>query len=150
MTNGERPLAVLDTNVPVSGVLSEGGAPRRVLLLIRYGVYRTLVSQYLLDEYDDVLSRPYPSNKLAILGVDRRVLIASLFEHTEIVVPISAGTLQVRDEKDQRILETALSGNADFLVSGDKDLHALTGHPDLGSLQIVDPPTFLEYLASLA
>jgi putative PIN family toxin of toxin-antitoxin system len=102
-----------------------------------------------LDEYDDVLSRPYPANKLAILGIDRRVLIATVFEHSEIVIPASVGSLQVRDVKDQRILETAIAGSADFLVSGDKDLLALAGHPDLGTLQIVDPPMFLDYLASL-
>jgi len=46
--------------------------------------------------------------------------------------PVSTNTLQVRDEKDQHLLQTALTGNADFLVSGDKDVQALAGHLELG------------------
>ena len=52
--------------------------------------------------------------------------------------------IPVRDPKDEKILAAAIGGRAAFLVTGDKDLLVLRGHPDLGVLRIV---TAVEFLA---
>ena len=75
--------------------------------------------------------------------------LAELFDAlagATVVVPDPMLALPVRDAKDEHILATALSGNADYLVTGDKDLLVLAGDPRLGKLKIV---TVAEFLAIL-
>jgi predicted nucleic acid-binding protein len=50
------------------------------------------------------------------------------------------------DEPDNRILECALEGQADFIISGD---HHLTDLRNYQGIKIVDPATFLELIARL-
>ena len=58
------------------------------------------------------------------------------------------GTLpvQVRDPKDEHVLAAALSGKADYLVTGDEDLLHLDGDPKLGNLQIITAREFVNLL----
>ena len=46
-----------------------------------------------------------------------------------------------RDAKDDKFLEVAVNGKADYLITGDRDLLVL--HP-FREIQIVSPATFLE------
>ena len=48
-----------DTNVIVSGLNFASGNPRRLLNLARDGIIRAAVSDAILDEVDDVLSRKF-------------------------------------------------------------------------------------------
>lgn len=52
--------------------------------------------------------------------------------------------LHSRDPKDDIFLACALAGQCDYLVTGDRDLLDLQGHPGLGQLRIVTPREFLE------
>jgi predicted nucleic acid-binding protein len=65
----------------------------------------------------------------------------------EAVKARSSLPIDVRDEKDERVLEAALGGRADYLVTGDNDLLVLAGDPRLGALRIVTARAFLELLA---
>jgi len=49
---------VVDTNVLVSGLLTVGGPPARVLDFVRDGQVIPLVNNRILDEYARVLARP--------------------------------------------------------------------------------------------
>lgn len=51
-----------------------------------------------------------------------------------------------RDPKDDYLIDAALRGQADYLVTGDFDLLALADDPAI-SVQIVSPSTFLAMLA---
>ena len=55
--------------------------------------------------------------------------------------------VHVRDPKDDHLLAAALGGQADYLVTGDRDILDLRGHPGLKFIQIV---TVLEFLDALA
>jgi len=53
-----------------------------------------------------------------------------------------------RDEEDNMILECCLAANADFLITGDKDLLEIdkdTLKANLSKLKIVSPQMFLKY-----
>jgi predicted nucleic acid-binding protein len=53
------------------------------------------------------------------------------------------------DKKDDKVLQCAIAGEADYLVTGDKkDLLLLNGQPQLGNTQIVSVKNFLSILGS--
>lgn len=54
--------------------------------------------------------------------------------------------LRIRDEQDTHVLAAAISGSADYLVSGDQDLLSVAGDPRLGALKIVPPRAFLNVI----
>jgi putative PIN family toxin of toxin-antitoxin system len=79
------------------------------------------VSEPLLDDLVDVLSRPRIARKYHISAKDIADLLHILRQGSRIV-PVS-GTIRVcRDPDDDIVIETAIRGQADVIVSGDADL----------------------------
>ena len=64
------------------------------------------------------------------------------------VAPAKTEIPAVRDPDDELLLRVTVAGNADYLVTGDKDLLVLRGTDALGSLQIVTPRDFLKVLTA--
>lgn len=60
----QRPHALIDTNVWISAFISRQGAPARVLRAYITGQFQLIISQPLLDEFHDVLSRPRIQRRL--------------------------------------------------------------------------------------
>jgi predicted nucleic acid-binding protein len=76
-----------------------------------------------------------------------RGLLRRLATRADLVVPRFPVPVPVRDPSDEHILALAITGNADYLVTGDDDLLTLAGDPRLPGLQIV---TFVAFLGILA
>lgn len=63
--------------------------------------------------------------------------IASISE----LVPLTGRNFNLRDQDDNRVLETAVVGNCNYLVTGDKDLLSLKQYE---YVHIVTPTDFLD------
>ncbi len=127
---------VFDTNVLISALLLKNSVSRLAFdKAILDG--RLLISLETIDELNDVLKRPkfdrYVTEK------ERRQFVAALVQDAELVT-ITQQIAICRDPKDDKFLELAMSGGADCIVSGDKDLLSL--HPFQG-IPIVRPDAFL-------
>ena len=127
---------VFDNNVLVSAALL-GGVPRKAFdkLLDSSTV---LVSIPVLLELADVLNRPKFDKYVTH---DERMRFMVSFLKVAEMVDISETIIACRDPKDDKLLELAVSGNADFLVTGDKDLLVL--NPFRG-VEIITPREFLD------
>ena len=126
----------VDTNVLVSHFLVKGGNPSKVMELARQGRLKLVLSDAILDELERVL--------VAKMGYDReRATRArrSVADVAERVVPHHAVSAVKEDESDNRILECALSGRVQVLVSGDRHLLELKGYKQV---RIMTPRNFLE------
>jgi len=110
---------VLDTNVICSG-LGWSGPSARILGAVLDGRLVLITSPALLSELRRVLAYP----KLATAIRDRETL-ADLIEATAIVSAPERTIFAVSDEPDNRVLEAAVQGAADYIVSGDRHLLAL-------------------------
>jgi putative PIN family toxin of toxin-antitoxin system len=133
--------AVVDTNLLISGLITRTGTPAALVDALIARRFTLLSSAELVAEPQDVLSRP----RMARYRLDS-ILIGNLlqrFSAAEQVTPRSALPLQSRDPKDDKFLVCALTGGADYLVTGDKDLLALQGDPHLGAVRIVTAREFL-------
>ena len=112
---------VVDTNVWVSGLLNRDGYPAQVLSALQAGRFILLISEPLLDELAEVLSRPRIARKYGVAQESIAELVALLRERG-IEVTVTESVHLCRDPDDDVIVETALLGNADAVVSRDEDL----------------------------
>ncbi len=117
---------VFDTNVIVSALLFENGKPAQALRqALANG--EILLSLNLLEELNEVLGRERFNQYLT--SEEREEFLAALVERA-ILVEIIQRVQECRDPKDDKILELALNGQAQYIISGDKDLLVL--NPFLG------------------
>ena len=127
---------VFDTNVIISALLFETGKPSRAF---RYGLQHgeVLLSLELLEELNEVLGRE-KFNRY-VTSEEREEFLEALVERS-ILVDIVEEIQACRDPKDNKVLELALSGGAEYIISGDRDLLVL--NPFRG-VQVVTAEEFL-------
>lgn len=128
------PRVVLDTNLYISGFFY-GGLPAQLLSLASERKICTLVSEATLDELGRKLASRFPSS-----SPDASRILSEVAELSSSVI-VSEAIRVCRDPDDDRILECAIAGAADYIITGDKDLLAL--HPFRG-IPIITARKFLE------
>jgi len=135
--------AVLDANVVVSALLSPGGTPAKILSAWRAEQFHLVLSTAILDEIDRVVRYPSIARRHGWPEEHLRGFIEDL-AHLAIPTP---GRLRlaviVEDSADNRYLECAIEGEAEYIVSGDQHLLKLG---EYRGIQILRPRTFLEVL----
>ena len=107
---------VADTNVLISALMF-GGLPGRFLDLALGRRFTLLTSNALLDELDEKLR-----GKFAVSERDALSIRAKLEASASAVDPDFELTAVPGDPDDNRVLECAVAGKADFVVSGDRHL----------------------------
>ncbi|MCK5687400.1 putative toxin-antitoxin system toxin component, PIN family [bacterium] len=111
--------AVIDTNVVISGILSSKGAPSKIIEAWLQLLFTGLLSETLIAEIIDVLSRPKIKKIAGKKAVHFDAIIRALIERSEIVYPDKA--LDICDDpKDNMLFELAEKGKSNFIVTGDK------------------------------
>jgi uncharacterized protein len=131
---------VIDTNVFISALLSSSGKPFASLAWALDNA-TVLTSQELISELSTRLARP----KFAkYVSEERRTAFVSEIAVLAVQIEVSGFIKACRDPDDDKLLETALLGHADCIVTGDQDLLVLD--PFLG-VRIVTPSAFLEAIS---
>jgi putative PIN family toxin of toxin-antitoxin system len=108
---------VMDTDVMVAAIRSDAGASRRLLTAVLHGQATLLLSVPLLIEYEAILTR---AEHLAASGLTAADIGALLDAVAAIAEPVRLAYLwrpQLRDPNDDMVLETAIDGGADRLVT---------------------------------
>ena len=131
--------AVIDTNVLISAVFWTG-KPKLLLNRVRKGQLVFVTSQVLLNELRQILIRT--DKPFRVSDEEAKRILNSITELAEIVQPSSSVTA-CRDEQDNRVLECAVDGKADWIITGDR--HLL----ELQSFQKVTIGTVADFLSCL-
>jgi putative PIN family toxin of toxin-antitoxin system len=108
---------VLDTSVVVAGLRTRSGAGNAVLRLIARRRLVPLATPPLFLEYEEVLKRP--EHRLAH-GLTLEAIDEFLAEFAALIEPVEVKFLwrpQLRDPNDEMVLEAAMNGQADALVT---------------------------------
>lgn len=134
------PRAVFDTNVLISALLFRGSVSEKAFAFSLSGAATSVTSPAILAELEDVLKRKFRLTKGAAQEIAKFVR-----EVSECVEPAIVIDAVVKDPADNLILECALWGQANFLVTGDR-AHLLPLDPFRG-IRIVSPRRFLETFA---
>lgn len=108
---------VLDTSVFVAALRSSRGASNRLVADALRGRYTLLVSVPLLLEYEAVLTRPEQLDVSGLTTEDIGTLLDSVASAAEAVRLAFLWRPTLRDPDDEFVLETAVNGRADRLVT---------------------------------
>lgn len=133
--NSTVPKVVIDTNVIVSG-LNFRGKPREILDLLRAGGVQLCISPFIMEELRVVLGEDFGWNGERISEVIEKLKDRAIVVEPQIRVSIITGK-----DDDNRILECAVTADAQFIISGDK--RHLLPLKQYQRIRIVSPDEFL-------
>ena len=133
---------VVDTNVLISAALKPAGTPRAVVDTTREAGGALLFANETIQELHGRLFRPkfdrYVSRTIRTLFLVQLLAVSER-------VSITGAKLGCPDPQDDKFLETAMVGEAECLVTGDRQLLAMTPFREV---PILTPAAFLNSLAA--
>jgi putative PIN family toxin of toxin-antitoxin system len=104
---------VLDTNIAISACMKPDGLEARVMELAMSNSVEVCVTGEILDEYREVLMR----DKFLAFRDAAGIFLEAISRIAILVIP--AGPVDAAsDEDDNRFLECAAAGRADYLITG--------------------------------
>jgi putative PIN family toxin of toxin-antitoxin system len=134
------PRVVFDASVWVSAFMYPASVPDQAVDLARRRQVQSILSDPLIDQVQRAILGPRFARSSAAV----RVLVAEMRDVSRLVVPAVTLAVIAAKESDNRVLECAVAGRADVIVTGDRK-HVLP----LGSyegIRIVSPAAFLRSL----
>jgi uncharacterized protein len=136
--------AVLDANVYVSAAVHPEGPPGRIIeRFLREAAFEIVVSPAIVDEVLRALA--YPKVRKYIPRASDSDL---WFRDIVVLAQFVAGEYEIAgvsgDPDDDKYIAAAVEGLAEFIVTGDTDLLALTEYE---GIHIISPRAFLERLS---
>ncbi len=113
----DKRIVVIDTNVFVSALLRSGGASREVLRRCLRGDFVPLMGNALFAEYEAVLSREALFAKSLLPQMERERLFDAFLSACSWTRVYYLWRPNVRDEADNHLVELAVAGGAERLVT---------------------------------
>ena len=137
---------VLDTQVLLRGAVARTESlTSKIYDAWREGRFTLLLSEPIAAEVEEVLLRPEVLQKLHLNPIEARALVTLVRRRALFVTPVTP-IRQSRDPADDKFLECAVAGEADYIVSADDDLLSLTA---VQGIPVLDVPTFWRKLVEL-
>jgi len=128
---------VIDTNTLISSILIAASVPDQAFKKAReIGIL--LFSDQTFAELQEVVTRQKFDRYVSI--TIRVEFLVRLWEESEHITTVEVIT-DCRDPKDNKFLEVAVNGNADYILTGDQDLLILNPFRDI---PIISPAYFLD------
>jgi putative PIN family toxin of toxin-antitoxin system len=131
--------AVIDTNVYISGTFWVG-VPKALINEAKLGKFKVIISDAILREIERVLSMKTGNFRLSKTEVSR--IKNDILEYAEVAKPENR-LFVCSDESDNKVLECAAAGDADYIITGDSDLLVLNAYK---GIKIFKPRAFEEAL----
>lgn len=135
-TAAGKPSVVLDTNIIISAI-GFGGKPRKIFNLVLERHISAVISSILLVELEDIIFKKFP-----LLAGDFERINRQIKKKFKIVRPKTSLHV-LEDEPDNRVLEAALEGKSQYIITGDKELL------NLKSFKTINIITADEFLTAL-
>jgi putative PIN family toxin of toxin-antitoxin system len=134
-------VAVIDTNVLISSVISDKGLPRRIFELWREGKFTLVSSPEIVEEVALVLRYPRIQQRYRLSEADILAFLHLLSTSATIVLTEPSGLEGLPDPSDAKLFLAANAMRAEYLVTGDRRLLVLG---EYHGVKIVTPATFAE------
>jgi uncharacterized protein len=131
---------VLDTNIYVSNLISEKGNPAKIVRWWLEGEFDVLVSQPIIDEILRVSGYERIQKKYAQVRENRLEYAALIAEQALWIEPQEKLDVIAADESDNRYVECAVAGGAQYIITGDEHLLELG---EYGGIRVLTPAAFV-------
>lgn len=135
--------AVIDTNILVSGIISPKGSPRKLLESARREIFRVVTSPSINHEILEVLHRDYIYLHYGLSENIIDDIALFLYEGTLLTEDVYNFSPVKKDPSDNKFINCAVEGEADYIVSGDEHLLSLKHYKEI---QIISAADFLKIL----
>jgi len=129
---------ILDTNLWISFLISKKF--NRIDELIENKKITLIFSDELIEEFVDVVSRPKFKKYFSKRDIEK---ILEYFDQFGELTKVTSDLKICRDEKDNFLLSLSVVSDADYLISGDKDLLVLE---KIGETKIMTFTDFIEHI----
>ena len=127
----------------VIGYVREHSVPGAILRAWSRDEFELVISQHILGELSGVFSKPYFRSRFS---PEELGFAMATLRSTATVVPITTMVEGVASHaEDDLVLATAVSGDAEFVVTGDRELVQLRTYQ---AIAIVTPREFLDRIPS--
>ncbi len=134
-----------DTNVLVSAFISKRGHPAAILdMALTLPDIELVLSDPILDEFTDVLSRPEVLKRFDYSRDDIEKFVKAIQDTSTIVRPTSSSKIVNEDPDDDIVINTAYDGKSEYIVTGDHHLQELG---KFRRVRIVSPKAMLDIIA---
>lgn len=134
---------VLDTNVWVSGFLTPVGTSGHIIRAWRQGRFEVVISEDILQEMGRLLIRPKIQQRLGWTPEEVNELLFFIYKRG-IATPGKIRLRVVKDDPtDDKFFVAAVEGEADYIVSGDAQVHKVKRYR---GIKVLSPAEFLERL----
>ena len=134
--------AIVDTNIFLRALIKPQGTVAPIVVRIEDGKFVLVYSLQLLDELIEKLKLPRIQRKYELDEAEIEKLLTLIVRLGEQVEPNRRVTV-CRDPDDNHVIEAALAGNAEFVVTGDEDLLVLN---QFETVRFITPREFLAIL----
>lgn len=129
---------VLDTNILFSAI-GFGGKPARIVLLVTKEEIEAITSPILIAELEEALTK-----KLALGEEYIELALEDIRDNFTIVHPGEEINV-LKDTDDNRVLEAAVEGKCEYIITGDKELLTLKIYK---GIKILTADEFLDILST--
>ena len=131
---------IIDTNILVSGLISEYGAPAKIVDAMLQGQIIPVMSTVTFQELEDVLLRPQLQGYFERSGVSTHEFLVNLEKVAEFIQPQPVNIF-IRDEKDRPFIELASTlPQPEYIITGDKDFE----HDRYSGVPVVSASLFVQ------
>jgi len=128
---------LLDTNVLISAIVY-GGKPKEIISFVIGRKIAAITSPVLLGELQDVLVKKFG------FSTAKSELLRQKIRKSFIIIHPTRKLSVLKDDPDNRVLEAAIAGGCQYLITGDKELLTLKRYK---SIKIVTPAQYLGTLS---
>lgn len=131
---------VLDTNVVISGTFWTGKS-FKILEMATGGDITMVISKPIIEEYDREIHSDEIVEKTDLNDKARRRAVHRIIQSSVVVEPSRHFEIVEDDPDDDKFIDCAVEGKADYIVSQDKHLFVLE---EIKGIQILKPGEFLD------
>ena len=129
---------VIDSNIFISAFFYKGN-PLKIWMRVIEGLDALYITKDIIEEIEDVIySEKFKADKNEI-----ERFIKVIKKTSKLITPSTIIDNVCRDKDDNKILSCAISANADFIITGDKDLLVLK---EFNNIKILTSKEYLEYM----
>jgi len=133
----------LDTNILISSTFWDGDS-NKILNKVENNKIELILSEELIKEFTKVLNYEEIKNKIRDKSLEMNRTVEKIISLSKIVAPLTKFDIVSEDHDDNKIIECAVEGNVNYIITNDNHLLKLK---EFQEIKIITPVEFLKIIS---